>query len=116
VAAALLCETKVHLSWLSWAWPALGHDSAGDLHKTARALPLADILALGLAEAIQNADEHELAKFMRLDPAKLAREAEEALKREEAKAAAPAPAPTAAKPKPGGKSKPKRAARGRARR
>lgn len=110
VAAALLAETKVHLSWLSWAWPALGHESAGDLHKTAKALPLADILALGLAEAIQNADEHELAKLMRLDPAKLTREAEEALKREEAKAAAPA----AASPPPvrkRGRTKPVRTAK-----
>jgi ParB/RepB/Spo0J family partition protein len=90
LAASLLCETKVHLSWLSWAWPPLGLEGPGDLHKTAAKLSLADIAALAFAEAVQNADEVEIAKLLRLDVAKLTRETDEALKREDAKAAAPA--------------------------
>jgi ParB/RepB/Spo0J family partition protein len=116
LAASLICETKVHLSWLSWAWPVLGLESAGDLHKTAAKLSLADVAALAFAEAVQNADEHEIAKLLRLDPAKLRREAEEALKREETKAAVPPQAAVAATPKSGGRAMPRRAARGKARR
>lgn len=116
LAAALICETKIHLSWLSWAWPVAGLESAGDLHKTAAKLSILEIAMLAFAEAVQNADEHELAKLMRLDHAKLSREADEALKREETKAAAPAPAPAAANPKPARRSKPKKGARRRTRR